>query len=232
MVCLIKKNNKLRKKFLIDFWNYGNLNLKKSKLIKFRFLMEKINKERLEYYRKEFTFDLSNKINFLKRDKFKKKYIRPRLLYTYFLFLRRKMFLRYAYKAKRRNGYFFRNYLVYLEGRLFMLIYRSNFITNIFKLKFIIDRGIFLVNNVKRYYVNYIVNIGDLIQVDFSYKNILQDDLKIRLKYFLSLQPKIYRYMYVNYKFMFIYFLRAPKFKEIKYPLKLDLYLGSNLYYL
>jgi ribosomal protein S4 len=190
------------------------------------------DKRRRDYYRKEFTYNLKKKIKFRRRKRFKKEYLNPRLLYNYYFFIRRKSFLKYAKKAKRKNGLFLRNYLEFIEGKLIMLIYRSNFISNIFKIKYIVDRGIFLVNSVKRYYVNYNVSVGDLIQVDLKYKRLLSDDLKIRLKYFNFFVKQTYKFIFINYKFMFIFFVRSPKYKEIKYPLKLDVYLGSSLYFL
>jgi ribosomal protein S4 len=84
------------------------------------------------------------------------------------------------FRAKRKLGYFYSNYLTFVEGRLFMLIYRSNFVTNMFKLKFIIDRGIFLVNGEPKYYSNYNVKVGEIVQVDFKYKDVVKADLKLR----------------------------------------------------
>lgn len=232
MICFIKNRNKLCKNILWDIWGHTKLYLKPTKLIQLQVSMQNNDERRRKYYRKQFSFSLEKRIKFKWKKRFKKKYLKHRLLYNYFLFIRRNMFLRYAYKAKRQTGSFIRNYLALIEGRLFMLIYRSNFVSNIFKLKFVIDKGIFFVNMVRRYYLNYNVKVGDLIQIDFNYRKLLRDDLRIRLKYFKTLQSKTYRYMFINYKFMFIFFLRTPRFKEIKYPLKLDLYLGSSLYFL
>jgi hypothetical protein len=61
-----------------------------------------------------------------------------------------------------------------------MLIYRANFVNNIFKLKFIIDRGIFLVDGIRKYYSNYNVKVGELVQVDFNYKHFLLADMYLR----------------------------------------------------
>jgi len=86
------------------------------------------------------------------------------------------------YKARRRRGSFIGNYLIFLEGRLFMLVYRSNFVNNIFKLKYIIDRGIFLVDNEIKYYSNHVVKPGQLVQVSFDYRDLFKKDFKLRLK--------------------------------------------------
>lgn len=112
-----------------------------------------------------------------------------------------------------------------------MLVYRANFVNNIFKLKFIIDRGIFLVNGAKKYYSNYIVKVGDIVQVDFKYKRLLWADMLLRFEYKnIIWSPR--KYIFVNYKFLFIFFLRPPKLKELKYPIRLDVYKGGDIYFL
>jgi hypothetical protein len=50
-----------------------------------------------------------------------------------------------------------------------------------FKLKFIIDRGIFLVNGEPKYYSNYNVKVGEIVQIDFKYKDVIKTDLQLRL---------------------------------------------------
>lgn len=232
MVCLIKNRSKFCKKILHDIWGNNLRYLKLSKVIHFRVEMRKNFRARRRYYKRPFNFSLGRKIKFRWKKRFKKKYLRPKLLFNYFLIVKKRLFLKYAYIAKRKHGYFLRNYLTLIEGRLFMMIYRSNFVSNIFKLKYIISHGVFLVNWTKRYHPNYNVRVGDIIQVDYNYTKLLSNDLIYRLKYFKAYRGRIYKYMFINHKFMFIFFLRAPKYKEIKYPLRLDIYIGSSLYFL
>ena len=98
------------------------------------------------------------------------------------MIVRRRTFRRYMYKARRMRGSFVGNYLAFLEGRLFMLVYRSNFVNNIFKLKFIIDRGIFLVDGNLKSQSNLSVRPGQLVQTSFDYRDLLKKDLKSFLK--------------------------------------------------
>jgi ribosomal protein S4 len=112
-----------------------------------------------------------------------------------------------------------------------MLVYRANFVNNIFKLKFIIDRGIFLVNGEKKYYSNYNVKVGELVQVDFKHRRLLLTDMILRFEYKnILFSPR--KYLFVNYNFLFIFFLRPPKLKELKYPIRLDIYKGGDIYFL
>ena len=112
-----------------------------------------------------------------------------------------------------------------------MLVYRANFGNNILKLKFIIDRGIFLVNGQKKYYSNYVVKVGELVQVDLKYKNLLSADMMLRFD-FKNIIWSPRKYLFINYKFLFIFFVRPPKLKELKYPIRLDIYKGGDIYFL
>ena len=111
MICFIKKRGKFCKKILLDIWGHNEIYLKKTRLMQFQQSMEEHESSRKKYYRKEFSFTLDKKLNFRNRERYKKKYLQPRLLFNYFLLIRRRMFLRYAYKAKRQSGYFIKNYL-------------------------------------------------------------------------------------------------------------------------
>jgi ribosomal protein S4 len=231
MVCLVKRRNKFYKQVLLDVWGYHKLYKKISKLIHFMKIIRDHRRERNLLFRREFVFNFKRRIWFRFKKRFKYKYIAHRFLYNFFLIVRRRNYIKYRVIARKKKGYFFKNYIVFLEGRLFMLIYRSNFVNNIFKLKFIIDRGIFLVNGEKKYYSNYIVKVGELVQVDFKYKKYLIADMLMRFN-FKNILWNHARYLFVNYKFFFIFFLRAPKIAELKYPIKLDVYKGGDIYFL
>jgi len=231
MVCLVRNRNKFYKKTLLDVWGYHKLYKKSSKLIFFIKVMRAEKRARKLYYKKEFVFSLATRIRFRWRKKLKKKYINPRYLYNFYLTIRRKTFRRYAYIARRRPGLVIGNYLNFIEGRLFMLVYRANFINNIFKLKHIIDKGVFLVNGHIRNYSNFVVKVGEIVQVSFKYKKLLKNDMRLRFRlHNIFWSPR--KYIFVNYKFFFIFFLRQPKLRELKFPIRFDLYAGGDLYFL
>ena len=69
---------------------------------------------------------------------------------------------------------FAEKYVLLLEGRVFSIIYRSNWLTNIFSIKFYIDLNLFYVNSAIVRNVNKVVNIGDVISVDSAIINILK----------------------------------------------------------
>ena len=233
MICLVKNRSKFYNKTYLDVWGQNLLYIKYKSNKYWRYLFyywgQRVAKRKL--YLKEFVYYLGEKVTFRKKKKYKLKYMGPRFLYNYYLIIRRNMFRKYMYKARRKTGSILKHYLIFIEGRLFMLIYRSYFITNIFKIKHIIDRGIFSVNGVIQHYSNYNVKPGEIIQVSFKYKELFLIDLKIRLKRGQILR-RVKNYLFINYKFMFIFFLRAPKKKEIRFPIRLDIYRGGDFYFL
>ena len=61
------------------------------------------------------------------------------------------------------------NYTNFIEGSLFMYLYRSNFVTNLFMMKSVMEFGIFLVNNRPRRHTHYYTRPGDMITILHSY---------------------------------------------------------------
>lgn len=232
MICIVRNKSKFYKKVLLDVWGQHFKYNKITKLVHYRRIMKEQWKARKRFYSRTFVYSLARKISFRRKKRLKKKYIKPKVLYNYYLTLRRRTYKKYMFKAKRQLGSFYRNYLTFVEGRLFMLVYRSNFVTNMFKLKFIIDRGIFLVNGQRKYYANFNVRVGEIVQVDFKYKELIAADMRLRFKTdVINWLPK--NYLFINYKFMFIFFLKSPKGKDFKgFPIKLDPYVGGDIYFL
>jgi ribosomal protein S4 len=128
-------------------------------------------------------------------------------------------------------GSYKQNYLTFVEGRLFMLIYRANFVNNIFKVKHVIDDGFFLVNGKRQYYSNYNVKPGELIQIGFKYRDLFKYDMIYRLK-FKFMKRNSRDYLFVNLKFLFIFFIRSPFLKEIRFPIRIDILKGADFYFL
>lgn len=228
----IRNKSKFYKRVLVDVWGQHVKSKKLTKFIHFKRIMREQYRARKAFYRNEFVYSLAKKINFRRKKRHKQRYIKPKVLYNYYLILRRRAYRKYLYKAKKKYGFFYDNFLTYIEGRLFMLVYRANFITNMFKIQYAITKGLFLVNGIKRYHGNFNVNIGEIVQLDFKYKSLVTIDMKMRLEeQVIVLPPR--SYLFMNYKFMFIFFVRAPKKYELDgNPIKLDPYIGADLYYL
>jgi hypothetical protein len=64
-----------------------------------------------------------------------------------------------------------------------MLVHRANFISNMFLIKSIINLKNFFILNGKTFnsYPNYQLYVGDFIQINNDYKELIKKDLEIRL---------------------------------------------------
>ena len=86
-----------------------------------------------------------------------------RLLFNFYLVLSRRNFMKISNKAKKRKGYYIENYLGLIEGRLFMMLYRSNLMSNLFLIRHVVERDIFWVNEKLRVHYNSILKPGDFL---------------------------------------------------------------------
>lgn len=219
MVCMIKNKNKFLKQTCLDLWGKHISYFKLSKAANFMKIIFKQRQKMYKYYNRSFIFSLKKRINFRRKKKFKNNFIVPRILYAFFLFLTKKNFIGYIKKAKRRFGNFIENYLELLEGRLFMIVYRSNFVTNMFIIRDIIEQGVFCINDEVKYCFNYNLRVGEYVKLSGEYPELFRTDLIIRLEKRNILWP-IPKYLIVNHVFMFILFFNYPKLKNIVYPVK------------
>jgi ribosomal protein S4 len=159
---------------------------------------------RRQHYKSAFVYTITKPIRFRRRLKIKKNYLQRRYIYHFYLILSRKRFIRFRKKMSKKYSSFEKNYMTFLEARLFMMIYRSNIITNIFQLKYIIDLGLFLVNGIMKNNSNTIIYIGDIIHILPAYVTFFRNDFILRLK------KKIIVCSHPNYLFFdfaFMYFI-------------------------
>jgi len=132
--------------------------------------------------------------------------------------------------AVKKMGYYFNNYLCLLEGRIFMMAYRSTFITNIFVIRYVINNGLFTVNVKVRRHYNYSLKPGDLFQVSFDYRKLIRKDLLLRLER-NNILYKVPGYLFPNFNFLFVFFFRFPRKRDLAFSIKIDIQLGSEYYY-
>jgi len=185
---------------------------------------------RYKYYKRDFIFTYRRKRRFRRMKKFKENFIERRYLKNFYLVLTYKNFRRYMNLASRKLGYYYGNYFSLLEGRIFMMAYRSTFITNLFIIRYVIDKGLFTINGKIRRHYNFSLQPGDLFQVSFDYKEFFYKDLLLRLEK-NNIFFKVPNYLFPNFNFMFVFFWRYPKISDLVFPIDLDIQLGSEYYY-
>jgi hypothetical protein len=196
--------------------------------------LDRDKKKRRAFYREPINYSSFKRMRFRFHKKWKPDYIRPRAVKNFYLVLTKKNYRKYKENAAWQNGYFFSNYLIYLECRLFMLVHRTNFISNMFLIKSIINLKNFFILNCKTFnsYPNYQFYVGDFIQVSNDYKELLKKDLEIRLLNNTIFWKPPY-FLYVNYKFMFLFIWRRPKLKyfpDYYDNWRFDIFKGGSYY--
>ena len=214
--------NKLRPRNKICFQNNENIhaNLKITKLTKKKWNLLKKNlkiplKKNNNYQNKELISPTICIQKLSNKPEEKKKFFKERLF--------AKQQLKFFYgcipeyqlknvfknlKEKKNNNHIFKNFIIHLESRLDITLFRLRLVPSIFTAKQLINHSKILINNNKIISQNYILKPGDII----SFENLNVHLKKSRLHYFEF-----------NTKLKIAIFLRKPNWSEIEYPFSLNL---------
>jgi len=230
MICVIKNKNLFYRKYLEDLWGVHIFYRKVSKAFNFMRVVSQEYVRRQSYYNQDFIFVFTKGMYFRRKKEFEPEFIDHRYLYSFYLVLRQYHFRKMYKKARKNYGPFIKNYLHYLEGRLYMIAYRSNFMSNIFMIRYLIHHGFFIVNEKIRTDYNYVIHLHDFIQVNYKYKMLVHGDLAIKCirKNIIWKPPS---YLFINYNFMFIIYLRKPIASDLMFPIDIDVYIGGEYYF-
>jgi len=152
-----------------------------SKALNFMRFIKVTSKLRKRFYNKEFLFSLQKRIFFRRKKFLKKNFLDIRLLLNFYIIVKKKHFRKFYSQASRKVGSFIGHYLTKLELRLFMIAFRSNFITNIFMIRYILKYGIFFLNGTKvKKDINYSLKVGDVLELMPSYNRVIKWDMMAR----------------------------------------------------
>ena len=191
--------------------------LKKSKksffLIRKRgkFLYKIVTGEK-EFKRKKRTLKINNYLNLLK-------------LRRFYGNLRLKQFKRNFKNLNLLPHFANKSFAYFLESRLDVVLYRSNFFKSIFCAKQVINHKKVYVNGVLVNKPGYRLKMDDVISLDNPH--LLYKDLKARLskKQILGNYPS---YIYVNYKLGLIKFIKLPLNKDVPFPFFMNIKTVTN----
>jgi ribosomal protein S4 len=165
MSYVVKNRNRFIKQTCLDLWGTYISYKKLNRTLNVLRFFDNQEVERKKFFKKDFIFSLRKRINFIKKKKFKPNFINRRILCNFYLVLTLRHFRNLANKAKKLQGYYVENYFNLIEGRIFMVCYRTNLITNLFLIRHVIREGMFTVNfRVKRHY-NILVKRSDFFSV-------------------------------------------------------------------
>jgi len=230
MILTIKHKRKLYRRFEKDIWGlaFSNLYLK-NRVAKFFFDLHLERKEIRERTtgRLIYRVDIINPLQTKK--KFKYRFISLRLVRLFFLTLQYYQFRYMARVAGRMDGLFQENYCRLLEGRMISFLYRSNFLYNMFEIIAFVKLGNMHINNYVVSRVNYWFNVGDMVSLNKLHRGRLRNILLRRL-ILHSCLFNTPRYMYVSYKLMLAFMEKAPREKDLIYPIKIDIFRATTYY--
>jgi ribosomal protein S4 len=215
---------------MLDIWGHSFIYRRPTRETQLIKMMEDERIARKWYYKREFIYSFRKKIRFRRKKRIKKKYLLPRYLKHYYLVLRMSDFRRFQDKAAKKVGRFDSNFLIFVECRLFMLVYRLNYINNIFMIKSLVDAGMFTINNEIESHSNFTAGIGDVISIVPNYKELIRMDMILRFQYDIVFF-RIPIYLITNYKFLFSIFWSQPRLKNVYFPVdQIDVFIGSEYY--
>lgn len=115
------------------------------------------------------------------------------------------------------------NFLLLIESRVSTLLYRANWVPNILFLNQFLSHKSVILNSKSPTTVNFIVKPFQVVKLIPEIKSKLDLNLKSRL-----VNNMVYfntpRYLFVDYKLMFLCIFRNPTLKDISFPVLLDIY--------
>lgn len=208
MVNLLKKKNQLCRKYADDIW--GSI-LRKGKFT------------RTGEYLEENLRDLSNSRQ-LRSDSFKNLMVTRKKVSLFYGGLKvrelKRCFKESTLLVEGRSN-FNDTVVTLLERRLAVVVYRLNFVTTVAQGIDLVKAGYFMVNRELILKPNYLVQLGDVVEVLEKYKDKLQENLQVRLEkeYYPLMYPV---YLEVNYEVMAGVLLYYPRMKEVYYPFIVD----------
>lgn len=220
------------KKFNYDLWGYySNMSwfLKKPKITDkiAQYFFQKYEKK-LKYKRINIHIYIVDKFHKLEiRRKINQKFLKKIVIKFYYINIKYHQFRAWGVKAMKRTGFSEGFYILYLEGRVSSILYRMNFIYNVFWLKWIVNfQGIF-VNKKRITFTNTIINLFDIIQINKYLYNNIRVNLLRRIFYNLIFFNTP-RFFIINYNLLFGFCFDFPNKQDIIYPSSIDIYRGLD----
>jgi len=194
-----------------------------------RFFYLKFRNQKIDFWSKKRRYIY--RINFIdykkKSKKVFKKILTIRLIQLFYLVLRLEQFRKIAIKAKKQDGFYERNYIWLLEGRIVSVIYRLNFVPNMFESIIFVKLGFLHINKIKLFHINYLVPLMVFIRFHPLIKGTIFWTLfrRIKRRAILNCKPS---YIYLSYFFLTFFLKRVPRTKELINPFNLDIYRAAG----
>ncbi len=128
-----------------------------------------------------------------------------------------RQFRRYYQEASRRRGDSGERLIELLERRLDAVVYRAKFVPTVFAARQFVNHGHILVNGKRVNIPSYQVKDGDEIQIKAKSR-----EMALVLEGVESQERDVPEYIQVDHKDMKARYVRAPKFEDVPYPVKME----------
>lgn len=222
---------RLYKRFELDIWGFytmrPNKNNKISKLFN-AWHLEKSQYLRNKRLRYIYRIDLDKPARVRKRHKWR--FLSRKLTKLFYMTLTKRQSRKLARVASRKEGSWESNFIMLIEGRIISVLYRMQFLLNVFELRFFIRGGNVLVNNKLLTYHNAAITYADIVRLKKWTSHNIRYALIKRLRD-MSFFFNIPRYMIISYKLMFGFIYQEPKRRDLSYPIAaVDIYRCADVY--
>jgi len=159
----------------------------------------------------------------VRRKRLKWRFVTLRLVRFYYSLLSYKQFRKIGRLAKKKDGLYEHNFILFLEGRLVNFLYRTSLVENIFKSIYYIKGGFITLNKKVCTYFNEPCSLFDIL----SFLPLVLYDIMLLYIYRLSMRIILHpplRYMFISFIFFFSFMFKAPFRKDIPNRKIIDLY--------
>ena len=223
----VKKKNKICRKYSQDIWGILIKRKKFTKVVKY---LLQLKKEKWLKY-KPFFLDITAKKPLKQRrvrSRFGKNLDTLKKLSFFCGGLRKKKLKQIIKIAEINSGSFLENFYGLIELRLVLVVYRLNFCKTIFEAMQYIYAGYVMVNKEIIKQINFIVKVGDIIELIGYKRRKLFKKLKVSLKRqnLFLMQP---HFTYINYELFLCIIVGNLLPGLMRYPFKISKQYGYML---
>jgi hypothetical protein len=151
------------------------------------------------------------------------RFVTLRYVKFYYSLFSYKQFKRLGRLAKKKDGLYEHNFILFLEGRLVNFLYRTTLVDNIFKAIRLVKGGYVTINYKVCTFFNKKCELFDIL----SFLPIMLHEILLvfifRLSMRLLLHPPL-RFIYVSFIFVFCFMFKFPKRRDIANRKIVDIY--------
>jgi ribosomal protein S4 len=164
------------------------------------------------------------------RKRARRKVMASLIVKLFYLIYNSRQFKRLAQKAFKKSGSFSDNYLCLLEGRLCLVVYRAGFFANLFDALKFTKQGYVCVDGLYQSSMYFYIKPIQMLSFNPVVKGTILWFLLRRLNRAMALgcTPK---YMYISYTFLYFFWKRIPKGRELINPTGIDMLRVCNYDY-